>query len=214
MSWRRSVVGSACLLVAVLAVGACSDKSIGSPVGVGSTTRSPATSSGVGTSTSSEDDLPSNGAPPVTEPLNPSRYLTDPCATLTQAQTSELKVGNDGVQKNTEFGHRCIWQNNDTGSDVDVLFMETNHRGLSGVYGGRSQLQLFEETQDIEGHPAVIAGMDERATGGCSISIGLTDQLAVQVSSQQSNSKVGTVDPCSVTTRVATMMLKTMKAGS
>jgi uncharacterized protein DUF3558 len=212
MRWREPVVGSACMLAGLLALASCSDKSAGTPLPTSPTTQQPVTSS-TETSTGA-DDLPSNGAPRVADPLDPGRYLTDPCATLTQAQTAELNVKNDGQQNNTEFGHRCIWENNDTGSNVEILFMETNRRGLSGVYGGRSQLQLFEETQDIEGHPAVIAGMDERATGGCSISIGLTDQLAVQVSSQQSNSKVGTVDPCSVTTRVATMMLKTMKAGS
>jgi uncharacterized protein DUF3558 len=215
VSLVASVSGMA--VVGVCALAACSSPAPGTPTGVSTTP----VSSGPGRTTpspgASGDGLPAEGAPKVQNPLDVSVYREDPCRALTSSQSQELNIGSFGKSEPGARGNSCTWSNLDTGADVNVQFSNQKDNGLSRLYGANKAglFKYFQEYPDLEGYPAVAADqVDSRSTGSCIVTVGVSDDSAFQVGTQQSRSKVGAVDACDVTIRVVKMMLQTMKAGT
>jgi hypothetical protein len=168
-------------------------------------------------STGHNDDLPTNGAPKVDNPIDATRFAQDPCATLTTTQATDLNVPTTGEPADIIGGVGCEWANRETRGWILVGFFTEGHSGLSAIYAAneRGDFAFFEPLPDINGHPAVASDVDDgRARGLCTVLVGVTDELVTQISVRLSAANVGEKDPCEVTVDVADMALQTMKKGA
>ncbi len=198
-------------LLLCLALAACTTTSQGEPKPETTTTSASTDSPPLSTD---DDDLPTNGAPSVDNPLDTTRFQEDPCATLTTKQLKALNLPATGEAKEILRGVACIWDNRETRGYAQVGFFTDVDNGLSGAYAAneRGEFPYFEPIPDIDGFPAVLADIeDRRARGICGVLVGATDQLAIDVIVQLSAANVGEKDPCEVVVDVAGMALQTMK---
>ncbi len=200
----------------VLAAG-CTVTSAGTP--------SPGATQPAGTSTESSsssgepapqpnDELPSDGAPGVEDPMDVTQFEQDPCRALTAAQARELNVPTTGKATEIAFGKGCTWMNTDSGGQTTIQFFSSDERGLSSIYreAKGSDFEYFEPIDDIEGYPAVEYNIDEENPDtDCTVAVGVTDRLAFTNTTWLSSNNVGHDEPCDVAVRVTTMMMKTMQ---
>jgi hypothetical protein len=188
--------------------------------GGGSTSPSPTpatTDSGSPSSTA----LPHSGAPKVEHPLPASVLSGDPCATaLTKQQlTTILGIAPTGKPDSDAVGTTCNWDNGDKNSHVTVSYDTLDHAGLTSVYENtKPQAIVWKPLPAIQGFPAVA---HVTTSGGdpsyfCQVTIGIADDLAVDVSIGLGPAKKGKVDPCQVTAQVADMVVTNLrqKAGA
>ena len=196
------------ILVGVLVVGGvaagCMAKQNGTPT-VGSDP--------TGTSTQGE----TYGAPRVGSPLDATRFLSQPCAVLTQAQLEGFGVSRAGEpDTDSEIarasGPGCLWHARpEVDSTIDVSFLTGNKNGLADTYRGRSRFKFFEETT-VEGYPAVFNDpSDGRPHGDCNITVGISDTLAFRA--REEGGLVGQA-VCDRAKQVAAAVIATLKAGS
>ncbi|MGQ0837710.1 DUF3558 domain-containing protein [Actinokineospora sp.] len=167
------------------------------------------------TTSNNPAELPSDGAPKVQNPIQTTKFEQDPCLVFTQTQTAKLDVRSPGTPGPSPLGKACIWRNDDRGR-VEIVWATGVSRGLSAVYKANKagKFLYFEVLPSIEGLPAVAYDVvDLRPEGHCGVTVGVTDKLTFSVLLAQSQSKVGTADPCSVAALVAAEAVKTMKAG-
>nr|WP_255361039.1 DUF3558 family protein [Kutzneria sp. 744] len=186
-----------------LALAACS----GSPVG--------GTASSTSSSTSSAESLPP-GTPNVAHALDTSAFQKAPCSALTTAQLAKLNVGATGVQvQDDPLGPECAWKDSQGPSTINFgLIIATAGSGLSGIYGQKSQYAVFEPLSDIAGYPAIVAMTDDaRPQGDCKVSIGVSNQLIINVEGTV-NGGPDKTNPCPRIQAIATAMVTTMKGGS
>ena len=192
------------LLTAAAALAGCTTTAGGDPTPDNDATKHPSS-----TPPSSEQDR--HGAPRVDRPLAPTRFLTEPCATLTQAQLAGLGIDTAGKPDTdsaiAEYaGPTCGWQDN--GETLGVGFVTGNKNGLADLYGNRENYAYFEETM-VNGFPAVFQdNIDLRDSGTCSISVGVTDNLHFKASEQGELDAQGACDRIK---NVAGAVITTMK---
>lgn len=192
--WMRHVVS--CALV-VAATGCSGGGNSDDPFGIGVVTTTTATTPAESTSVSSEPD---SGAPEVPEPLDIEGIVADPCAALTEAQLIRLDVVEPGRPGTMD----CSWSLT-TGTYHGVIVSLDS--SLDEVYASGVN-KYFQETT-IAGYPAVYASvLDQRAQGGCNLWVGVTDDVAVGVSTVFLD-----VDPCPVAERFATSVVEGLLAG-
>lgn len=144
-----------------------------------------------------------NGAPRVANPLDTTKMQHDPCGSVTEAQLARLGIGTSGKPANVG-GPTCDW-----GSDTDpnasgaTISYLTSAAGLSAVYGQKGTYALFQPLPPIDGYPAVIAAQtDERSTGNCDVTVGVSDKLAMDVAVTV-NSGPSRTDPCTPAEQLA-----------
>jgi Protein of unknown function (DUF3558) len=162
------------------------------------------------------EELPTDGAPAVNDPLDTSTFQQDPCGALTPSQSTELNVGSSGKPDEEALGKVCTWQNPETGGMAILAFLDKDPRGLSAVYHAdkEGKWAYFDELPPVEGFPAVARGLtDERKKGGCSIVVGVSDEIAFSLFLQLSLANSGQKDPCDTAILVAGKALQTMKQG-
>jgi hypothetical protein len=167
---------------------------------------------------SGEDDLPSDGAPKVEDPLDTTRYQQDPCSTLTASQAQEeLNLPAQGKPEEIALGKGCEWFNPDTRGAVHIGFLTGNPHGLSGFYNANQQgkYPYFTELPAVEGYPAIASDIEDRRPRGiCIVDVGVTDQLVLDVGLFLSQANVGHVEPCDMAAKVAGMALRTIMEGT
>jgi hypothetical protein len=205
----------AAALAAVVLV-ACTTTAAGNPV------RDTTSSGEVELTTSPEeqpnsnDDLPSDGAPKVTDPLDASHFEENPCDVLNADQARQLNVDGQGERSDTSFGLGCRWQSAESNGNTSINFMSKDERGLSSTYRSyeEGEFQYFEPIADIEGQPAVaLHPEDKNPKATCAIVVGLTDELAFMNITNLSSNNVGHKDPCESAVTAMTFMVQTIKAG-
>jgi hypothetical protein len=164
-----------------------------------------------------DDELPSDGAPKVENPIDAIHFEQNPCDVLTPEQANTLNVDPEGTRADISFGSGCLWRNPESGGGTIVSFLSKVKDGLSDTYRSynRGEFKYFEPIEDLEGFPAVAWATDtEKPTRDCSITVGITDQLAIQTKTELSRNNVGHKDPCEAGTMATGKMLETMKAAS
>jgi hypothetical protein len=215
MGSRRIVVilGS---VVVLLALAGCSTSKAGTPVATdppGGTT-GPNRSSGA---TSGSGSSNRHGAPQVAQPLDASKFLTQPCAALTAQQLRNFTLPVQGkadtdsaIAKST--GPSCEWINSDTATGVGLSFITGNKNGLADLYRANEEGKwtgYWEETT-VSGYPGVFHDVtDSRARGSCILAVGVTDTLTflVDISGRLKEQS------CDFAKQVAAAVLATVKAG-
>lgn len=204
------------IILGATLLGGCTTTSAGEP----GPTPSAATESGSPAPSSSADepeDLPSDGAPRVTNPFEADRFEDDPCTALTQGQAKELYVVYPGKPFKGNFGNACEWRGpNYNGGSAAIDFLSDEPRGMSAVYRShnKGEFAFFEELDAVGGHPMAAYGTAGSRKSGknCAVAVGLTDELVFLAFVSLSSANVGQKDPCVVGSQVAEMMLTTMGA--
>lgn len=193
-------------------VAGCTTTSAGNATPVGTAPSSPESAS---SEVAPADELPTDGAPAVDDPLDTSAFQRDPCRALSRQQSEELNVGTAGKPNDGPLGKGCEWSNQNTRGKTMVVFLDKDPRGLSAEYRAADRFAYFEELSPIEGYPAVARdGVDDRARGFCTIVVGVSNEIAFETNLQLSRDNVGKREPCGVAAEVAGMALQTMKQGA
>lgn len=203
------------LLCVALATG-CTTVSQGEPAPVTTTTTDTTDTTDPSETGDPGGDLPTDGAPAVTDPLDTATFQQDPCRALTADQSTQLNVGSSGKSRDGALGNGCEWANADTLGSTIIDFLDKDPRGLSAVYQANKQGKwaYFEELSPIEGFPAVARDLvDDRDKGQCAIVVGVSDKVAFSLFLYLSRANTGQKDPCEVASQVAGMALQTMKQG-
>jgi Protein of unknown function (DUF3558) len=214
---RKRVAACAATFVLATLLTACTSSRNGEPTAeTGPTTSgrggtsSPATSAGNDTF----------GAPRVSNPLDATRFLTQPCTTLSQTQVSKFNISKPG-ESDTDSqiakasGPGCSWKaDGESARSYGMSFLTGNKKGLSDIYRGQKQFNqfaYFEETT-VEGYPAVFAdGTDGRAQGFCDIKVGISETLAFRAGETGGVSRGPT--SCDGAKQLAAAVIATLKGG-
>lgn len=160
--------------------------------------------------------LPHSGAPPVRDPLPESVLTGNPCEdALTAAQVKaalgKAVVGEPG---RIAAGSTCEWQRAEKGSSVGISYDTATHQGLSAVYANtRPKSVVWRRLPPIQGFPAVahvttVGGPPDQF---CYVSVGLADDLSVDIGATLGFAKDGEVNPCDVTAQIADMVVTTLR---
>jgi hypothetical protein len=162
------------------------------------------------------DELPTDGAPKVEDPIDTSKFQENPCLSLTSEQSEDIfGLSASGRQFPGALGEACEWTNDATQGEAEVRFLDKNPRGLSAEYAAEKEdVWVFFEPLTVEGQPAVFRGqVDQRPDGACTAVIGASDEVTFEVRVLVSRQNIGKSDPCEVAADVAGEAVKTMKAG-
>lgn len=206
----------------------CSTVTIGSaqPGGSlhGSSGSGSSTGSGSGTDNSaSAKPGPGNryGAPAVTQPLDVTKYIQNPCSALTTAQLHALHVTKAGTLEHDSGGSSCSV---DPKYDVvytlsfNTHFDEGQPTGLANAYwaanGPDFTKDYLKRLPDIQGVPEVTEPQ-QNTDGGCYIYLGATDQISYAAGVTVSSA----AEPqyrtaCSIAQQLAKDMTETMRSGT
>jgi hypothetical protein len=204
------------LIVAAFSVAVatgCTTATAGTPLRSSTTSKAPSSDA----PPNSSDDLPSDGAPKVENPLDISHFEQSPCDVLTTGQSQELNIPATGEQQSDALGESCTWRNSETRGMVTIKIFSGVNRGLSSIYqeAEAKDFQHFEPINSIDGYPAVAYNVDSpEPTADCSVAIGVTDQLAFDMTVALSNANINKKNPCELAATVAAMALKTMREAS
>jgi hypothetical protein len=206
-----------CGIAAVVSMAAgCSETRAGTPINdrTTKTTSGPTTPADT-TGTSGSGDR--YGAPPVTSPLDATKFLTHPCAALTPQQLRDFNLPTQGrpdidsaIAKNS--GPSCTWNNSDTANFVGVHFVTGNKSGLADVYRahGEGKWGGYWQETTVDGYPGVFAfTTDGRPSGSCNLFVGISETLAFSVGPQGRLKEKS----CDQAKQVAAAVITTMKGG-
>ena len=210
----RVTLASAAALTVLTVLTGCSDSTSGQPTSTSTPGSGTPTSSG--TSTTATAELPTDGAPKVTDPLQSSKFQHEPCQALSTAQLTQLNVGPQGKTETNELGESCTWQNAESHAFVILQTTYKDGRGLSSTYKANDNrlYEFFNVVPQVSGFPAVTFDQtDGRKTGRCSLAVGVADNESFNIGVGLSFANAGKKDPCQAVQDVTAMMLETMKAG-
>lgn len=209
----RGKTGASAALVcmAMLAVGGCTQTSGGTP-SLGNST--PATASG----TSSTATSAVNGAgkaPPVTNPLDVSKFMTNPCLSITSTQAADLTIEPQGKRVTTDSVQGCAWPYGPNRAyDITVGYIVPDAKnGLQNLYdlnaAGQYNGGYFEPTT-IDGYPGAYNSiLEDRAKGRCQLSVGLNNQTLLFMLLRGPDN----TDLCKGVAKAATAVVETIKRG-
>lgn len=200
----RVTVGA---VASVLLLAGCSPEKTG--------TATPAPSESSAGSASANPDVPK-----VPAPLDPAKYVTQPCAVVPSSTLSSLRFTEQGAPQQQDdglgaAGPGCAWKISGEGMNL-VVVIGTGNRdnglgGLAGLYQAHEsgQFPFLEKAPDVEGYPAIyIDKRDRRPIGNCSLDVGIADDLAVAV---HAGGYEGQQDSCAAAQQVAAAMITTLK---
>lgn len=165
--------------------------------------------------------LPHSGAPKVENPIDTTKWESDPCAVITAEQLSAAGFPSAEVEEdlNSAGGsHTCDWTwLNELSSATGRFAMDSIEDGLSHFYSRNAEgtLEAFEPLSSIEDYPAVIAMTDDvRENGECSVDIGLRDDSLYIIQMTADSDSRWYEDPCKAAQELATLAVQTMKGGA
>ncbi|WUL69938.1 DUF3558 domain-containing protein [Amycolatopsis sp. NBC_00345] len=162
----------------------------------------------------------SAAGPAVPNPLDPARYLADPCAAVPPDVLAALRYTTPGEatlagSPRATAGPGCGWDIGAEGLSVQIIFGTANRDkgigGIAGIYRAKDsgQYAFAEPAPAVEGYPAVFGDrLDRRAQGNCTLWVGLADDLAFAAASMGYQ---GNQDSCQVAEKVAAAVVSTLK---
>jgi len=167
---------------------------------------------------SSATTLPYAGAPKVITPLPASVLSGDPCKDALTSEQITQAVGPDPELRpgtTPTVGPKCSWSNTQTNGQVFVGFGTLLHTGLSGIYQNtQPKSGVWKELPDIQGFPAVAYAGSKGTTPKdyCVVTVGVADDLTVDIGVTLGRTKVGAADPCEVAPGIADQVVTTLRA--
>lgn len=167
--------------------------------------------------------------PQVQNPLDVSRFLSNPCRLVGPRIISDIgdfdpgEPDVDSDHAKNLLGPGCGWDSKDRTQDIS-LRIDTVHKahagkglkGIDGVYASKED-GMMDYLQPIEfaghpGYPAAIAGSQEDiAAGDCTVYVGIANDLVYLASVVNENSPD---QACPAAQKVAAAVLDTLKKGA
>ncbi|HWD04535.1 MAG TPA: DUF3558 domain-containing protein [Amycolatopsis sp.] len=149
----------------------------------------------------------------VPAPLPTDGLLNDPCSVLTRDEAAQVGLDSPG-RKDTGEVNGCTWKSTRSEQNqVAIRPLPQNHAGISDIYDQKDKDVYFQPVT-INGYPGVFADVqDSRPSGGCTLWLGVTDQLAVGVIS---SIYVGDNknNPCGISQKFATALVRHLQSPS
>lgn len=208
----RSLAYAALVVSSLAVLAACDNGTSGTPLPVTPTTQGDTPTQDSATPGTTGQPLPYAGAPKVSNPLPASVLDGDPCTeALTPDQVRQALGKSIAGERNDSqsLGPYCAWANLDTGARIAVGYTTKVHTGLSGVYANtKPKTNTWKELAPIGGYPAVAYDI---SGDRCVITVGLADDVSIDVSGSVRDSKIGTTDPCEPTAKAAGTVVENMK---
>ncbi len=207
MTVRLQIRVAAVAVASVLTLAGCTSEKPG--------TATPVPSGSPSSSASSNPDVPK-----VSTPLDPSKYLSEPCTIVPASALSALKFTDPGTAQQRDeglgaAGPSCGWQIRGVGQSMVVIIATGNRDrgagGLAGLYTAHEtgQFPFLEPAPEVEGYPAVyVDKRDRRPIGNCSLDVGIADDLVLAV---HSGGYEGADDSCAAAQQVAAAIITTLK---
>lgn len=193
--------------IATLVAASCSGQAPGS-------SEPPATGE-VGTSTGTTSPSTALNVPKVTDPINMSKYIQNPCAALTESQLEKLSVAVEPQARlDAPNGPVCAWDAVDkTGFSVSGSPI-TAGSSLAGTYR-RYRQGGFEnfKPMTVAGYPGVLTRRDGEKNS-CRAGVAVRQDLLYVVIGDVPEDSSYYGKPCVYVTKAATMATMTMSGGS
>jgi hypothetical protein len=163
-----------------------------------------------------------HGAPQVTNPLNVSKYLADPCATITSAQLAGLHLSSvKGVEDKAAIGNSCHWTlggNTVYTVGFTVSFASFDGPGLSSIYSQAGGPRFIQRLPDSNGVPAVTEPSQDTngsstTPGDYTIFLGVTDKLLFATNAGIDSSLISSHKASTIARQLADDATATMRSG-
>jgi hypothetical protein len=109
----------------------------------------------------------------------------------------------------------CSWINPASHGQVVITYAAARRTGLSGVYeNSRPKNPIWRPLPDVHGFPAV--AYSDNTDRDCTVTVGLADDLSVDVGGILGKTKQSGDDACTITEQIAGLVVDTLKkrAGS
>ncbi|SEF22330.1 Protein of unknown function [Amycolatopsis pretoriensis] len=186
----------------------------------GCTSEEPGTATPVSSAPQSSGASSNPDVPKVATPLDPSKYLSEPCTIVPAPALSALKFTDPGTAQQRDeglgaAGPSCGWQIRGEGQSMVVIIATGNRDrgagGLAGLYTAHEtgQYPFLEPAPEVAGYPAVyVDKRDRRPNGFCSLDMGVADDLVIAV---HSGGYEGADDSCAAASQVAAAIITTLK---
>ncbi len=161
----------------------------------------------------------SGGAPKVGTPLDVKAFEAAPCTAVTPAQVETFGLpGVTGKVNSTAPGPACVWTGVNTAAKASPgLVFLPDGTNLGTIYANKDNgtYAAFEELPAIQGYPAALTmAADQRTSGNCEISLGVSDDRAILFTFSSLNGSPRYADPCGSLTEFANLAVTTIKAGA
>jgi hypothetical protein len=157
--------------------------------------------------------LPHSGAPNVTTPVaDTTRAEREPCSLLTARTLAMLDFDPFRVTPSHDNGGPgCTYSQLST-IEVRTTLGTQLPDGLSGLYAEKAEFDLFKPAHPLQGHPAVIADIDDRrAEGRCAVFVGIRDDLTFRTIVEADPKTHAGRHPCKFGADVTVLALHTMQ---
>jgi hypothetical protein len=208
------IAGAAALAACALVLSACSES--GTPVPGGNTGATTTTEPGPPPNTTSAAN-PGNrfGAPEVQNPLDATKQLANPCASLTESQLGVLGLAGPAIPGDEasfeDLGPYCAWRDTSGSARFTIGYIVPNASGLADLYRGQDDGQwAYWEPTTVNGYPGVWqSATDQRKRGHCTISVGISEELHFSVTSRGGEPDTA----CDQVKDVASAVVDTLKSG-
>lgn len=206
MSGKKTSIAVTAFLT-LLVAGGCTQTSDGNP----GATNAPPDSSASASSTAAG----SNTAPAITNPLDVSKFVANPCLSITPDQTTDLTISAQSKPLDIETGKACSWPYGpNLDRDIVVTYITPDAKdGLQNLYNLNAAAGYsngYFEPTNIGGYPALYEDLsDTRQKGRCQLAVGINPQVFFTVLNRgQSNT-----DLCKGAAKVANDVVDTAKKG-
>jgi len=180
----------------------------GSAIPVSTTTQSTTTSQEQG----STSNLPKNGAPNVSDPLNVSALADDPCEAMTNEQAkgfAETFLGE------TISSGNCRWKYQGEHYRIGYVgggIESGNYVGLTKYYGPiDEEVMEVNPVDSVHGYPAVHADLELDTAGQCLLKVGLRNDVVYDALANLESEHPEYDDPCGVAREFAGVVVDNLK---
>ncbi|HEX3783338.1 MAG TPA: DUF3558 domain-containing protein [Pseudonocardiaceae bacterium] len=199
----------ASLVASVVLLAGCSSPQQGSPEPATTGASDPPSSSSAGSSTTA-----TSAAPKVTNPLNASKFVANPCSSLTASDLPRLQESGAPPTVDNKGAPGCIWNAADASSSTSINWLTPDTNGLSNEYAKRSEDAYFIPTT-IDGYPAVYSDtVDLRTSGECTLNVAVNDHLyflSFYQLNTASDSPANATQSCSLAEQAAADVIKNLQ---
>jgi len=150
-------------------------------------------------------------APTVPAPVDATRFLVDPCTALSPRARTSIGLDSQELEER-DPGPGCSWAfTMDGDSWFGYWLLASNTGGLDDIYWAPRTGWAYFEPVEVLDHPAVLASItDERHQGRCVLIVGLSNQLAMQVTVELSP-RLAQGDACTLLTAGAGLFVGGMR---
>jgi hypothetical protein len=145
---------------------------------------------------------------------NTTAVESDPCSAIATAQVESIGGKVKSVTTDElSLGRGCAWIFDDLAGNVNAGLVTGNKKGLSSLYSQntRGGLTSFAPVTEIAGYPAVTYENGGERKGGCTLAVGVRNDLVYTIIALLNDNNISYNDPCGVATKMAQFGIQHLK---